>query len=169
MGYQLGIDTLNNIPHPGFRYESMEEARAAVEQAIHVGCHEVKYQGITITTGPGTIYKTVSEERLQAQEPSVAPFNWVLVIQIAPDTPLAFGFNSEEETILAVRKAHLTGVFDHCAKAGHEYTFIQGVRGFVYMKMTKTAFLDQQHAQAVAMQKQKAAEDAKKPRILHHR
>lgn len=169
MGYQLGIDTLNNIPHPSFRYESMDEAIAAAADAIDSRHYEVKDQGIVITTGPGTIYKMVSEEHLQLQDSSVASFSWVLMVQIAPDAALSFGFNNEADMAAGVIDAHEKDVFHHCAKIGHEYTFIHNVRGFVYMKMTKSQFLDRQHAQAVAMQQQKAAQDAKTPRILHPR
>lgn len=168
MGYQLGFDTLDDTLHPSFRYESMDEARGAARIAIDNGYHEARDTGVMVTTGPGMVYKMVSEDHLAEQQTTgsstLAPFSWVLVVQVPHE--LAFGFHHEREMTDKMREAQVTGVFNHCAKIGHEYTCIQGIRGFVYVPMTKSEFLDRQHRLAVAMQQQKAAEDAKKVRIL---
>lgn len=168
MGYQFGIDTPNSPPHPSFRYDTLDEAKKAARDAIDFKCHRFDQDGgggVTIQTGPGTIIKVVSEEHLAAQDPPLAAYNWALIVQMG-GAQMPLGFNNEAAMSAAVKNAVDTGELYHCGKDGHEYTYIQTTPGFVYLEMTKSQFLDNQHRLAVAMQQKKAEEDAKVPRIL---
>lgn len=168
MGYQLGIDTPNSPPHPSFRYDTLDEAKTAARKAIDLECHRFDQDGggaITLQTGIGTIIKVVSEEHLAADDPPLAAYNWVLIIQMG-GAQMPLGFNNEGVMSAAVRNAVETRELYHCGKEGHEYTYIQTAPGFVYMEMTKSQFLDHQHRLVIALPQQKTAEDAKVSRIL---
>ncbi len=165
MAYQLGLDTPNSPPHPSFKYDTLDEARGAVSDAVTDGFYKVPGQGITIQTGAGTIYKVVSEERLQEGAPSLEPFNYVLVVGIGP-AQISLGYNSEGDMADAVTRAVKNSVLRHCAKKHHEYTTIEGAPGRIYMEMTKVEFNERQHQMAAEMQRQQEAAAAKVPRIL---
>jgi hypothetical protein len=164
MAYQLGIDTHNSFPHPSFRYDTLEEARKAATDAISVGYHKIAGSDITIQTGPGTIYKVISEEHLAAEEPPLAPYNYVLLAGNASGQ-IPLGFHSAEAMASAVLDSLGVGWLFHCGKEGHEYTYFCGAPGCIYMELTKSKFLERQHMIAVEMQRQK--ENATKTRILH--
>jgi hypothetical protein len=168
MGYQLGIDVPNSPPHPAFPFDTMEEACTAANAAIDNGYLKIAAQGVTIQTGPGTVYKMISDEHMQKQsrgeEPPLAPYNFVLLVGLVGGQ-IPLGYHSEESMRLAVETVVLEKILRHCTKEGHEYTYIEGRVGLVWMEMTKTDFLRKQHALAVEMQKQAQEAEANKSRI----
>ena len=168
MGYQLGIDVPNSPPHPAFPFETMEEARITANSAIDNGFIKIAAQGVTIQTGPGTVYKMISDEHMQLQdrgeEPPLAPYNFVLLVGLQGGQ-IPLGYHTEERMRLAVESVVLEKILRHCTKEDHEYTYIEGCVGLVWMEMTKSEFLRKQHALAIELQRQAQAADAKKSRI----
>ena len=169
MGFQLGIDVPDSPSHPAFPFETIEEACLAANAAIDSGFLRIAAQNVTIQTGPGTIYKMISDEHIQrqhqGQDPPLAPFNFVLVVGL-PGGQLPLGYHSEEAMRVAVENVIAEKVLRHCAKEGCEHTFIEGRTGLVWMEMTKSEFLRKQHAVAVQMQKAQQAAEGQNLRII---
>lgn len=169
MGYQLGIDVPDSPPHPAFPFDTIEEACAKATSAIDTGFLKITSPRITIQTGPGTIYKMISDEHMQKQargeEPPLAPFNFVLAVEFEGVGQLTFGFHTDEAMEVALDNIEHEGVLRHCSKEGHEHTFVQGRTGLVWMPMTKSEFLRKQHALAVKMQQAQKEADANESRI----
>lgn len=78
MSFYLSIHT-NFIPHPSVRYSCMAEGLSAIYRAIDALRFTIEEEDfldtkesaqISIVTGPGTIYRLVSEERAKELQPA---------------------------------------------------------------------------------------------------
>lgn len=152
MKYHLGIDTMDGGEHPSLQYDSLGEAQEAVKKALNNGY--IRMDGdITVMTGPGTVYKVVSDAHLHADE-GFNPFKdnpYVVVVQMGPVQLTPFGYRLKSEAADAVSEVIATGIFTHCGRPDHEYTFIHARhRGTTFIEMETGAFL--------AMQRQRLAQ-----------
>jgi hypothetical protein len=167
MPYQLAIDIPGGPAQPSFTYQSVEEALEATERGIEAGYLEIA-GGITICTGPGTVYKVLSDEHIAAGMPQDKnPF--VLFVQVGGGSLPPMGFQSDAGAMQALASAledggGYHGVLRHVAKVGHEYTFVVLSPGAIIMRMTHENFIERQkQAMADALRKRQEAADAVKP------
>jgi hypothetical protein len=173
MGFKLGIDTPNSAPHPAFEIVALGDALAMVEKAIRTSCIHV--QGVTIQTGPGTIYKVISDDHLESlgkgeaeaamgvRERLKAPRHpHTLVIQTGGAQLEPLSYATAEEMSEAVKTCVEEGVLRHTGLEGHEYTFIQGNVGNVYMEQTTEKFEEHQQMRMAEEMRQSAS----KPMIV---
>ena len=80
MPYQLAIDIPGGPAQPSFTYQSVEEALEVTEKAIEEGYLEIA-GGVTICTGPGTVYKVLSDAHIAAGMPQ-GKYPYVLFVQV---------------------------------------------------------------------------------------
>ena len=163
MVFKLAIDTPNSIPHPVFEFDTCEEALRIARVAIQAGFYE---NGgaycILIQTGPGTVYRVVSDEHLALPNPprDETPWKLVVIIHQAELSPL--GFNSEADVDSALEHMRIHGYFQHEVRPGHDYMFVEGAPGAIFMKMTAEAFIEKKSRMFEEMQRRKAAAEEQK-------
>jgi hypothetical protein len=161
MAYQLAIDTPGGLPHPSFEYQSLELALEAAEHGISEGYLEIA-GGLTVCTGPGTVYKVISDDHIREGMPQEDK-PYYMVVTVAGGQLPPFGFDSEAEATAALKAAledgaGYHGVIRHVAKTGHEYNFVVLSAGAVIMRMDRARLLDNQKRLLEEKMRQRQAE-----------
>lgn len=158
MSFILAIDTPGGPEHPVVTYDALPEARAAVREAISTGFFRAGNS--LVQTGPGTIYKVVSDEQMEAGDPPIEETSWKLIVMISGAELPPFGFETEDALEGALKELR-KGWFLHEGRAGHEYTYIQGCTGAVYLKMTTAAYIEYSRQRLEYAQRMKNEEAAR--------
>jgi hypothetical protein len=145
VAYQLAIDTPGGMQHPSFEYQNLEQALEAAEQGISQGYLQIE-GNVTVCTGPGTIYKVLSDAHIREGIPQADKPYYMVVTSGGGQLP-PFGFDSEAEAQAALIAAlddggGYNGVLRHVAKTGHEYNFVVLTTGTVVMCMDRARLLE---------------------------
>lgn len=142
MGYKVGIDT-GTSAHPGFAYETLVEAREAVALALTTGLFHSA--GVTIFTGPGTIYQVVSDEFLKSPtRPALPASAFLLIAQVRGVQMPPCIFPDEDSMQRSLASALHRRILEHSNNPLHEHTSIHLDRGCVLIPMSATDFIKRQ-------------------------
>jgi hypothetical protein len=157
--FHLGIDTPESLEHPVHDFETLEDVEAAVRHALSKNHIWFEQECILLQTGPGSVFRIVSDEALADDQREARLEGYVVVAQVRKAQLLPFIFPDEKTARNAIARARVEGDFMYCALEGHDYTYVHMGPGVVLLGMTAESYIERQRlVLEERLRRQRAAE-----------